>query len=126
MKLNSRLAEVPSRRPRRSSGEIQSILRRHRGSGLSLLAFARQHGLCYASLLRWRRRFDAGARPETVIAAEPPDRPHAPAFVPVELEAGLPPAGFVLKWAAGRTLHIPPDFDPDRLRRLLEVLGVRP
>ena len=126
MKLNSRLAEVPSRRPRRSSGEIQSILRRHRGSGLSLLAFARQHGLCYASLLRWRRRFDAGARPNTVIPAEPADLPHAPAFVPVELESDGPQAGFVLKWAPSRTLHIPPDFDPDRLRRLLEVLGVRP
>jgi hypothetical protein len=42
--------------PHRSQSEIASILWEHRLSGFSLLAFARQRGLCYSTLLRWRQR----------------------------------------------------------------------
>jgi len=109
-------------RPRRSQSEIDSILRSHRLSGQSLLAFARQHGLCYGSLLRWRRRAGAvdGGHPQ-VPAAIP-----MPAFIPVELETVTPGVEFVLEWAPGRSLRIPSGFDPGELRRLLDVLGVRP
>ncbi len=41
--------------------EKAEIVREHRGSGLSLLAFAGKHGRCYRSLLRWRCRQGNGA-----------------------------------------------------------------
>ncbi|MBN8247110.1 MAG: hypothetical protein J0L84_06665 [Verrucomicrobia bacterium] len=49
-----------------------------------------------------------------------------PAFIPVELETVTPGVEFVLEWAPGRSLRIPSGFDPGELRRLLDVLGVRP
>lgn len=107
-------------RPHRSQDEIASILREHRLSGLSLLAFARQRGLCYSTLLRWRRRgVEAGSfdvRPRVPVAG----------FVPVELEESPPGREFVLSWEPQRRLRIPPGFDPAELRQLLEILGVRP
>lgn len=109
-------------RPRRSQHEIDAILERHRLSGLSLLAFARGHDLCYATLLRWRRR--AGA-----IESGSPQRARevaTPAFIPIQLEPSAAVAEFVLNWAPNRSLRIPSDFDPSALRRLLDVLGVRP
>jgi len=105
-------------RPRRPQQEIELILRRQRLSGLSLAAFAREHGLCYATLLRWRRDAGAGGR----VSREAP----APAFIPVELEPSGAGVGFVLDWGPGRSLRIPSGFDPAELRRLLDVLGVRP
>jgi hypothetical protein len=45
--------------------------------------------------------------------------------VPVQLEA-LRSEGFVFEWAPGRSLRIPAGFNADQLRRLLEVLEVRP
>jgi hypothetical protein len=109
-------------RPHRSQDEIASILREHRLSGLSLLAFARQRGLCYSTLLRWRRRV-SGLEAEAVDV-----RPRVPVagFVPVELEESPPGREFVLSWEPQRRLRIPPGFDPAELRQLLEILGVRP
>jgi hypothetical protein len=78
---------------------------------LSLLAFARKQGLCYATLRRWRAVHGGAGGAE---------------FVAVELDAGARPGDFVLDWAPGRSLRIPAGFDPGRLRRLLEVLGVLP
>ena len=45
--------------PGRPRHEIEAILRLLRDSGLSLLAFARQHRLPYPTLWGWRRRPDA-------------------------------------------------------------------
>ena len=108
-------------RPRRSQHEIEAILRRHRLSGLSLLAFAREHDLCYATLLRWRRRTGARASDDPEAPAPVP----TPTFIPIELERPASGAEFVLNWAPNRSLHIPPGFDPAELRRLLDLLGVR-
>jgi transposase-like protein len=41
--------------------EKAEILKEHRRSGLSLVAFAEKRGLCYTSLLRWRCRQGNGA-----------------------------------------------------------------
>jgi transposase-like protein len=106
----------------RTPKEKAEILREQRRGGLSLLAFARKHGLCYASLLRWRSRQGKGAR---VLA--PPDIEGDPQFVPVKIESEGLSGEYVLSWAGGRCLKIPPQFETDSLRRLLAVLeeGVR-
>ena len=97
--------------------EKAEILREHRRSGLSLLAFAGKHGLCYTSLLRWRCRPGNGAN-----VLVPPDTEADPRFVPVKIEGELLGEDYVLSWAGGRFLKIPRQFETDSLRRLLSVL----
>ncbi len=114
---------------RRTADEIRSILQWQRRSGLSLLAFARKHELCYATLLRWRAVHEvAGSGPDLTPGAADPARQDAPGpqFVAVELEAAARPGDFILEWSSGRSLRIPAGFDRDQLQRLLDVLGVRP
>lgn len=117
MKRNS--FDPAGRGRHRTPTEKARILREHRRSGLSLLAFARQHELCYASLLRWRSR---PATPSSVVALAPQADPR---FVRVKIEGeGLD--DYVLSWPGGRCLKIPPQFEPEALRRLLSVLEGRP
>jgi transposase-like protein len=109
----------PSRTSRRhrTPKEKAEILREHQRSGLSLLAFAGKHGLCYASLVRWRCRRRDGAE---VVA--PPDTEADPRFVAVKIEGEVLGGDYVLSWAEGRSLKIPRQFETDSLRRLLTVL----
>jgi len=104
-------------RRHRTLKEKAEILREHQRSGLSLLAFAGKHGLCYASLLRWRCRQHDEA---TTVA--PPDTQAGPRFVPVKIEGEALGEDYVLSWAGGRSLKIPRQFETDSLRRLLTVL----
>jgi transposase-like protein len=97
--------------------EKAEILKEHRRSGLSLLAFAEKHGLCYTSLLRWRCRQGNVANVEV-----PPDTEADPRFVPVKIEGEVLGEDYVLIWATGRSLKIPRQFETDSLRRLLSVL----
>lgn len=108
-------------RRHRTPKEKAGILREHRRSGLSLLAFARKHGLCYASLLRWRSRQRKGAN---VLLAS--DTQTDPRFVRVKIQSEVLSGDYVLSWTGGRSLKIPLQFETDSLRRLLMVLeGVR-
>jgi transposase-like protein len=97
--------------------EKAEILREHGRSGLSLLAFAEKHGLCYTSLLRWRCRRGNGAN-----VLVPPDTEADPRFVPVKIEGEVLGGDYVLSWAGGRSLKIPRQFETDSLRRLLALL----
>ena len=106
----------PARR-HRTHNEIAGILRDHRRSGLSLLAFARTEGLCYASLLRWRSRQRKGTNALVSSNLEADPR-----FVPVQIESEGLSGDYVLSWPTGRSLKIPPQFETDALRRLLSVL----
>ena len=99
--------------------EKAEILREHQRSGLSLLAFSGKHGLCYASLLRWRCRQGNGAH-----VLVPPEAQAGPRFVPVKIEGEVLGGDYVLSWATGRSLKIPGQFETDSLRRLLRVLTV--
>lgn len=101
----------------RTDKEIAGILRDHRRSGLSLLAFARKEGLCYASLLRWRSRRRKGAN--VLVSC---DLGADPRFVPVKIEGEGLSGEYVLSWAGGRSLKIPRQFETDSLQRLLSVL----
>ena len=108
---------IRTARRHRTHDEIAGILRDHRRSGLSLLAFARTEGLCYASLLRWRSRQRNGTNALVSSNLEADPR-----FVPVKLESEGLSGDYVLSWPAGRSLKIPPQFEADSLRRLLSVL----
>ena len=101
----------------RTDKEIAGIFKDHRRSGLSLLAFARKEGLCYASLLRWRSRPPNGAKAPVACALEAD-----PGFIPVKLQSEGLSGDYVLSWPAGRSLKIPRQFETDSLRRLLSVL----
>jgi hypothetical protein len=110
---------IKSRTTRRhhTPQEKAEILKDHRRSGLSVLAFARRRGLCYASLLRWRSQPRQGAN-----AAVCSDPEADPGFVPVKIEGEGLSVGYVLSWPCGRTLQIPLRFETDSLRRLLAVM----
>ena len=115
MKRLSSKSDAPQRH--RTAKEKAEILKEYQRSGLSLLGFARKHGLCYASLLRWRTRQRQGA---SVLVA--PDAEANPRFVPVKIESEGMSGDYVLNWAGGRSLKIPVQFDPESLHRLLAVL----
>ena len=119
--MKRRSSQIRPTRRHRTPEQKAEILKAHERSELSLLAFAREHGLCYASLLRWRGRQRKGA---SVLA--PPDTEADPHFVPVKLEGEGLGGDYVLSWPEGRSLKIPRQFETDSLRRLLTVLeGVR-
>jgi hypothetical protein len=96
---------------------------------LSLLAFARKQGLCYATLRRWHAVYGDGGV-ETTAGSGGSGRGRHPeggaAFVAVALEPEARPGDFIQDWAPGRSLRIAAGFDPGQLRRLLAVLGVLP
>lgn len=115
--MKSQSSQSRPNHPHRTSKEKAEILRKHDRSGLSLLAFARKEGLCYASLLRWRCRQGNGTR---LVAPPPPAGD--PRFVPVSIEAEVVSGDYVLSWPSGRSLRIPRRFDTDSLRGLLSVL----
>lgn len=115
--MKRQLSQTRPTRRRLTPKEKTEILKAHRRSGLSLLAFAEQHGLCYTSLLRWRGRQGNGAH---VLA--PPDAQADPRFVAVRIEGEGLGGEYVLSWPAGWSLKIPPQFQTDSLRRLLSVL----
>ena len=104
-------------RRHRTPQEKAEIFRAHRRSGLSLLAFAGKHGLCYASLLRWRSQQRQGTKVPVA-----PDTGADPRFVPVQIEGEVFRGDYVLSWTGGRSLKIPPGFETESLRRLLTVL----
>jgi transposase-like protein len=105
------------RRRRRSEEEIAGILREYDRSDLTQRAFADSKGLSLATLSLWLRRVrERGSQGD---GAGERSR-----LVPVRLR-DTTGAGFELALSGGATLSIPPDFDEDALRRLLEVLEAR-
>ena len=108
---------IGTARRHRTDKEIAGILKDYRRSGLSLLAFARKQGLCYASLLRWRSRRATGAKP--AVTRDPEGDP---GFIPVKIQSEGLSGDYVLSWPAGGSLRIPQQFQTDSLRRLLSVL----
>jgi len=94
------------------------VIREQTASGLSISAFCREREVSPASFFSWRRRLtaDDGAGKEV-----------AEKFVPIELGANTSlaagQAGFEVALPNGLCVHVPPQFDADALRQLLDVLG---
>jgi len=116
-RVKGKSSQFRASRRHRTPKEKAEILKEHQRSGLSLLAFSRKHGLCYASLLRWRCR-----QGDEASAVEPPDTEADPRFIPVKIEGEMLGGDYVLSWTEGRSLKIPRQFETDSLRRLLTVL----
>lgn len=87
------------------------------GSGLSISAFCRERGVSPASFFSWRRKLAAGGREEATGKFVPIE------LVPPESPPGRP--GFELTLPNGLRVHVPPQFDADALRVLLDVLEAR-
>lgn len=118
MEASHRVSGRPPGDSNQFQHEIDAILRRHRLSGFSLLAFAFEHDPSYATLLRWRRQaLDPGH-------LQTPKPICSPTFIPVELEPATAGAELVLDWAPNRSLRIFLGFNPAEARRLLDVLGM--
>ena len=110
-RMKNHLSYLGGIRRHRTPEEISEILRKHRHSGLSLLAFADKYRLCYSTLVGWKRREPKEARSGG-----------SPGFVPIQIEPGSLNSDYVLSWPEGRTLRIPAGFSAQRLRELLEIL----
>ena len=127
--MNKDLIRPNGPKRHRTVSEIRAILSDYQLSGLSLLAFARQHQLCYATLLRWRSRHACEGSRTGMGSLYPDESVLKSRFVPVRIDpepAGGTLEGFVITWSAGKSLRVPDRFNPDQLRRLLDVLGWQP
>jgi len=129
--MTKTLSEVlASRRWRRSDAEL--VFKALAASGMSKPTFARRHGLHIERLRRWERRLRRG------VAGEPPGAPRPPAgisLVPVKVRGQVcldeptscPPLSRVVTILdvsiGGARVHVPADFDPDHLRRVVAVLA---
>jgi transposase-like protein len=114
-----RPARSAARAPRRewTEAEARAWVTQWKTSGLSVPAFAAQHGFNADRFYRWRRKF------ETTPATAP-----TPAVLPLVAVRATPPAApalpasFELVCGRGRVLRIPAAFEPAALRALLRVL----
>jgi hypothetical protein len=84
----------------------REVIRRQQASGLSIAQFCRQEGLAQASFYNWRKKL-AADNDSLFLELELPHLNHA-----ASCEIVLPDCRVV----------VPPGFDPDCLRRLLDVL----
>lgn len=111
-----RPARGAARLPRRewSEDEARTWFTRWKASGLSVPAFAAQHGFNADRFYRWRRKFETTAPPAAAPAVLP--------LVAVSARTPTAPAAFELACGRGRVLRIPAGFDPATLRALLRVL----
>jgi len=91
-------------RRRWSESDAHEVLHALEASGLLVTDFAAREGIDPQRLYGWRRRLT---------------RTRAPEFV--ELRSG-PAARMEIELSSGRVVRIPESFDPDALRRLLDVL----
>jgi len=101
------------RNPGQRARVWRDVIRRQKISGLSIAHFCRQEGLAQASFYNWRKK----------LAAENPGPPQNPSpFLELQLPrlTNSTPCEIVLP---GCRVVVPPGFDPDCLRQLLEVLG---
>jgi transposase-like protein len=98
------IATYLSRR-RWSSDDAREVLAAQEHSGLSVAAFAAQVGLDPQRLYVWRRRFVAEGG--------------VPTFVELARTAG---ERMEIVLRSGHVVRVPDSFEPESLRRLLEVL----
>lgn len=78
---------MPRRSHRHTSAERRELVERQRQSGLSAAAFCREHDLVYQTFVGWRRRVEAGSRPDAIAA--PRSSASSSAAVPEFIELGV-------------------------------------
>jgi transposase len=89
------------------------VIGRWRRSGRSVRAFCRAEGINEPKFYWWRRRLELAEQPK-------------PSFLPVHVvanDADQPTARNIeVVLANGRSLRVPPGFDPHTLKALVEIL----
>jgi transposase-like protein len=95
----------------------RGVLRRFRGSELTVREFCAEHGVSEASFYAWRRTI---ARRDQQSKAEVSEQ--RPVFVPLTVVPTSPSSVLEVLAISGRVVRVPPDFDACVLRRLLAVL----
>jgi len=101
------------RNPGQRARVWREVIRRQKISGLSIAQFCRQEGLAQPSFYNWRKK----------LAAESPGPSQNPSpFLELQLPrlTNSTPCEIVLPRCR---VVVPPGFDPDCLRQLLDVLG---
>jgi transposase-like protein len=100
-----------------SAAEAREVLRAQAKSGLSIHAFAKEHGLSFERLYRWRRQLELHATGEKLDEI---------AFAPVVLKNEHAAAALVIRFADAEVDVLDPAVvDPTWLSQLVRRLGER-
>ena len=94
------------------SAQQQKHIESWEASGLSQVAYCRQHKLNSKTFSNWLRVY----RSQQIVAA-------APTLIPVEIKSKTLLSGSLcLRWPQGHTLELPADVSPQWLGELLKCL----
>ena len=94
------------------STQQQKHIKTWQESGLSQVAYCRQHKLNSKTFSNWLQAY----RSQQVASA-------APTLIPVEIKSKVSPSGSLyLRWPQGHTLELPADVSPQWLGQLLKCL----
>jgi hypothetical protein len=98
----------------------RQVLGEWQASGLTQAEFCRRRGIKAVTFAWWKRRLrgSAGALPAAQAGSAPPAG--RPAFV--ELALPTHQAGYELALPGGACLHLPADFDAERVARFVRAL----
>ena len=95
------------------SAQQQKHIKSWQVSGLSQVAYCRQHQLNSKTFSNWLQAY----RSQQVASA-------SPTLIPVEIKSNVSPPGLLcLRWPQGLTLELPADVSPQWLGQLLKCLG---
>ena len=96
----------------------EGVIGRWRVSGVSMLAFARDHKVSYTQLVRWRRRIEAAG----AESAKP-----GVTLIPVSVAMPDRGSGVVIRVGGGVQIEVGRGFDGEVLRAVVGALsGARP
>ena len=106
---------VPGMRRRQNPERMAALLAERDRHGWNWPELSRRSGLSVRKLRWWHERFKRTPAP----------RKRAASFVAVEIRdpARVAPTALEITTSSGARVLVPPGFDPDHLRRLLQVLG---
>jgi transposase-like protein len=104
-------------RQRHDPEQIAKLLARRERRGLTWFQLASESGVSATTLQWWQRRL-RGTKQQR--------RRKQASFVPVAITGpavpALPPAALEVVLHSGASIRVPAEFDPDHLRRVVEVL----
>jgi hypothetical protein len=97
----------------------RAIFRDWKASGLSRIAYCRQHQVPLSSFTRWQKKI--ATRDRQARRSEKPQTPPTAtaSFVPVEV---INMAPLTIQFRSGHSLIVPPGFDPKHLEAVCKVL----
>ena len=103
-------------RRREAWAKWRGLISEHGGSGQSIAAFCRDHGVPVSQFFAWKKRLRQTS---------------APSFVEVQIVEAMPQPSIApgraieVALAGGRRVFVEPGFDPDHLRAVVTALELR-